>query len=107
MINSEPSAARSAATKMRKEEKLITKSLSEPIPYRVITKHDKELKPNGNKYPLQEQWSAPGQARCPLEPGTTIAECNDGFYEIINTKGEEMCYRIGEKLITQIKHIIK
>lgn len=73
-----------------------------PIPYTPpVSAEMKKEKENGIIYTLKEQWFCPGYLK-PLEPGTRFIECNDGWYQVYNSIGLKMCYKVGPVIIKEI-----
>lgn len=73
-----------------------TKKESRPVIKQeyIVTDWDKEEKKGGQVITLTDPHKPIGQTK--LLPGTTLTECNDGYFKVENQEGEKMHYRIGK-----------
>lgn len=82
---------------------MATKKESKPVITKqeyIVTDWDKKIKAPPNVITIKEALKVSGQRE--LQPGSFICECNDGYYQVYNEKGELLHYRVGEKIIKQI-----
>jgi len=66
-----------------------------------ISGHGRKEKEGGIIYVLDEVWFAPGKMG-PLQKGSIFKECNDGWYQTYNEKGNKMHYRVGPEIIKEV-----
>lgn len=74
--------------------------------FKLVTTWDKQEKSNGKRYELTEDYHGPGILATVQAEGTTIVECNDGWYNVLY-KGERMFYRVGDKVLEDMKELLK
>lgn len=77
------------------------KTYSAPVFVQHTTKEDKLLKKNGKQYILSETWFVPGKL-CPLFSGSKFEECVDGWFQVSNSEGVVLWFRVGPKIIQEI-----
>ncbi len=78
------------------------KAPTKPIPYEPpISAELRKEKEGGQVFILQEQWFCPGYLK-PLQPGSRFVECNDGWYQVYNSEGLRMCYKVGPVIVLEV-----
>ncbi len=67
----------------------------------ISTKKDKQEKEGGLQYVLDDIWFVAGAVSA-LKAGSVFKECNDGWFQAYNDKGEKMWYRVSPKIIKEV-----
>lgn len=66
-----------------------------------LSRHGAKEKENGKVYEANFQWDMPG-FRNPMEGGSKFVQCNDGFYQVYDSRGERTSFRVGEDIMKKV-----
>ena len=71
------------------------------IEMKVATKEDKKEKAGGKQHELESAHLIPGY-RKPLQAGSKFIECNDGWYQVYDSRGIRTCYRVSPEVVKKV-----